>query len=131
MMTVRIFLPTDILLEQEGVARLHAEGAEGCFTLLPRHIDYVAMLVPGILTLEDQAGEQRHVAVDEGCLVKVGREVRISTRNGVAGTDIETLAEVVKRQFKQVDEQEKRARAILTGLEYSVLKRFSELKHPG
>lgn len=130
MMQVRIFLPTEIFSEQENVSKVVAEGMEGYFTLLPRHIDYVSVLVPGILLLEFADGSELLFAVDQGTLVKRGPEVAISTRNAVRGKSMEQLATVVEEQFKQLDDQEKKARIILAGLEYNMLKRFSELKHP-
>jgi len=130
MMQVRIFLPTEIFVDQKSVVKLVAEGMEGYFTLLPRHIDYVSVLVPGILVLELADGKELLFAVDQGTLVKRGPEVAISARNAVAGESMELLARVVEEQFKQLDDQEKKARVILAGLEYNMLKRFSELKHP-
>ena len=128
-MTVKIFLPTEIFLEQENILALTAEGLEGYFTLLPQHIDYVSILVPGILTLLRSDNSEQYIAVDQGTLVKRGDEVAISTRNGVVSTSLEELAGIVDNEFKQLDDMEKKARAILTGMEFNVLKRFSELKH--
>ena len=45
---LRIFLPEKILLDRP-VRKVVAEGESGSFALLPRHVDYVEPLVPGIL----------------------------------------------------------------------------------
>ncbi len=128
-MQVRIFIPTEVFYENDTVTQIVAEGMEGYFTLLQRHIDYVSVLVPGIMTLEKDTGPNEYIAVDHGTLVKKDDEITISTRNAVRGDSIEMLSSIVEKEFKQIDEMEKKARAILTGLEYSMLKRFSELKH--
>ncbi|HBE49542.1 MAG TPA: F0F1 ATP synthase subunit epsilon, partial [Cyanobacteria bacterium UBA11369] len=47
-MKLKVLLPTKILLEEE-VSKITAEAANGSFCLLPRHIDFVTALVPGIL----------------------------------------------------------------------------------
>ena len=129
MMHVQIFLPTEVFYQEKTISKIVAEGMEGYFTLLPRHIDYVSVLVPGIMTIEHENGTNDYIAVDRGTLVKKGNNVAVSVRNGVRGETIVKLSTVVEDQFKKVDDMEKKARAILTSLEFNMLKRFSELKH--
>lgn len=128
MMQVGIYLPTQVYWQGEEVRKLTAEGLEGFFTLLPRHIDYVAVLVPGILTMEDNRGKELLFAVDQGTLIKQGAEVTISTRNSVQGDNINTLAKVVDDEFKQLDDLERKARTALSGLEHTMMRRFAELR---
>jgi len=65
-MTLRVLLPEKVVLERE-VQKVVAEGENGSFGLLPRHVDYVEPLVPGILSFVP-VGETDEVfaAVDEG-----------------------------------------------------------------
>lgn len=126
MMQVTLILPDKIGGQYREVSKLRAEGLEGHFTLLPAHIDYVSVLVPGIMQLT--AGNREHIfAVDHGTLVKIGSSVRISCRNAVEGVDISQLSRVVEEQFKEIDDMEKKARSALLGLEYGVIRRFAEL----
>jgi F0F1-type ATP synthase epsilon subunit len=81
-MMVKVILPSGVLLEQAAV-KVVAEAQNGSFGLLPRHVDFVAALVPGILTLTSEEGEDTFLAVDEGVLVKHGPEVLVSTWNAV------------------------------------------------
>ena len=83
-MRVKLVVPSGVLLEQEAV-KVVAEAQDGAFCLLPRHIDFVAALVPGILGLTSADGEETFVALDEGILVKHGPEVLVSTWNAVQG----------------------------------------------
>ena len=125
-MEVSLILPHKIYCQHSEVGKLRAEGLEGYFTLLPAHIDYVSVLVPGIMQLT--AGNQEHIfAVDHGTLVKIGSSVRISCRNAVEGEDITQLHQVVEEKFKEIDDMEKKARSALLGLEYGVIRRFAEL----
>ena len=127
MITVILILPHRIYRQYNEVSRLSAEGLEGHFTLLPAHIDYVSVLVPGILQLT--AGNKEYIfAVDQGTLVKTGNSVRISCRNAVEGEDITKLSQVVEEKFKKIDDMEKKARSALLGLEYGVIRRFAELE---
>ncbi|RJX35796.1 MAG: F0F1 ATP synthase subunit epsilon [Desulfurivibrio sp.] len=123
-----IYLPTRIYWQADTVSKIIAEGLEGYFTLLPRHVDYIAVLVPGVLTVEDHGGGARYFAVDHGSLVKQGGRVNISTRNCIQGKDFSSLVTIVATEFHQIDDLEKKARTALAGLEHSMLRRFAELK---
>jgi len=127
LMTVSIFLPTEVFLEKNEIRKVSAEGMEGWFTLLPEHIDYVAILTPSILTLEDHNREERYFAVDHGTLVKRGKQVSISTRRAIHGKDLDSLAHVVKEELTAMDDLEKKARSVLVGMEHSIMQRFAEL----
>ena len=81
-MRFKILLPSEIYLDQE-VSKVIAEANNGSFCLLPRHIDFVAALAPGLLSIEDDKGQEVFMAVDEGILVKKGQDVSVSTRNVV------------------------------------------------
>lgn len=127
LMTVSIFLPTEVFLEKNEIRKISAEGMEGWFTLLPEHIDYVAILTPSILTLEDHNREALYFAVDHGTLVKRGKQVSISTRRAIHGKDIDSLAHVVEEELTAMDDLEKKARSVLVGMEHSIMQRFAEL----
>lgn len=126
MMEVTLILPHKTYYHHSDVGKLSAEGLEGHFTLLPAHIDYISVLVPGIMQLT--AGKKEHIfAVDHGTLVKIGPSVLISCRNAIEGEDINKLSQVVDEKFKEIDDMEKKARSALLGLEYGVIRRFAEL----
>ena len=120
LMSVSIFLPTDVFLEKDGIRKVITEGMEGWFTLLPEHIDYVAILTPSILTLEDHNRDTHYFAVDHGTLVKRGKQVSISTRRAIRGKNLDSLATAM-------DDLEKKARSVLVGMEHSIMQRFAEL----
>ena len=84
-MNLRILLPTRILIDRP-VDKVITEAENGSFCLLPRHIDFVAALVPGLLSfMADQ--EEQFVAIDEGVLVKNGANVLVSVRDAVIDTN--------------------------------------------
>lgn len=123
-MTVKVILPSGVFLEQEAVKTV-AEAQNGSFCLLPRHIDFVAALVPGILTLTSPGGEETFLAVDEGVLVKHGPEVLVSTGNALQGK-LGRLRQAVLAQFHELGEQEQRARLALDRLEASLVHQILE-----
>ena len=89
-MRFKLLLPTEVLLD-EPVQKIVAEARDGSFGILPRHIDFVAALVPGVLAYVAADGVERFVGIDEGMLVKRAGEVMASTRNAVTGDDLESL----------------------------------------
>ena len=71
-MQLKIFLPSRLFIEKNGVTRIVAESPEGWFGLLPRRLDCVAALTPGILIYETGMDGEAAVAIDAGVLVKTG-----------------------------------------------------------
>ncbi|WAK03927.1 F0F1 ATP synthase subunit epsilon [Methylobacter sp. YRD-M1] len=126
-MRLKLLLPSHILLD-EPVRKVIAQAGNGSFCLEPRHVDFVAALVPGVLIYVSEAGQEVFVAVDEGILVKCGPDVLVSTPNAVPGDDLETLRETVEARFKQLDEAERLTRSALARLEAGVLRRFTQMQ---
>jgi F-type H+-transporting ATPase subunit epsilon len=126
-MRIKVMLPTEILVD-EPVTKVIAEAENGSFCMKPHHIDFVAALVPGLLTFVTEAGEERFLAVAEGTLVKCGPEVLVSTHNAVQGTDLARLKESILSRDREADEHEYIARSALARLEAGVIRRFVELE---
>ena len=125
-MNLKISLPTEILID-EPVTRVVAEAQNGSFCLLPRHIDFIAALAPGLMSYETEHGEERFVALAEGILVKCGQDVMISTRHAVPGGDLGELHRLVDTQFQTIDERERMAQSALARIESDFVRRFIEL----
>lgn len=126
MMKLKVLLPTEVLID-EVASKIIAEAENGCFCLLPNHVDFVAGLVPGLLLFESREGEEIFLAVDEGILVKCGLEVLVSVRNAIRGTDLETLKNTVEQEFQSLDEREQMTRGALAKLEASFIRGFLEV----
>ena len=128
-MRLKLLTPTEVLVD-ETAARINAEGPDGQFCLLPRHRDWVAALVSGIVGFITPGGDEIFIAVDQGVLVKSGDEVLISVRRAVRDGDLARLREVVETRFRHYDDQEKAARGAIARLEAGVIRRFLELQEP-
>lgn len=127
-MILKVLIPTEVLLERT-IASLTAEGQNGSFCLRPRHIDFVAPLVAGLLYfVEEQGGAEGFVAIDQGVLVKYGSQVTVSVRNAVFGPSLEDLLNIVDERFGVMDDQQRMVRSAMTRLEADFLRRFMELK---
>lgn len=126
-MNLKVLLPTEVLVDMP-VTRVVAEAVNGEFCLLPRHIDFVSALVPGLLSFRTPDGQERFAAIDRGILVKCGQDVSISTYRGVTGTDITRLHSLIEEQFLELDEHERKARSALARLEAGTLRGFLNLQ---
>lgn len=125
-MKLKVLLPTEVIVEQK-VTKIVAEGQNGSFCLLPRHIDFVSALVPGILSFTLESEEEIFLAIDEGILVKCGSEVFVSTLNAVQDKNLNHLKQTVEEKFRTLDEGEKLTRSALAKFEASMVRRFREL----
>lgn len=124
---LQVLLPTDVLVD-ETVVKVIAEAHDGEFCLLPRHIDFVAALVPGVLYFYNSAGAESYAAIDAGILLKCGSTVSVSCLNGVRGASLAQLRKIAAERFLALDERERNARAALARLEAGTLRRFRDLQ---
>ena len=109
------------------MSRIVVETPEGSFGLLPRRLDCVAALVPGILSFQSETQGEVFLALDAGVLVKTGQTVMISARRAIRGEDLSRLHEAVEQQFLTLDTQEIAMRATMARLESGFMRRFASL----
>lgn len=130
-MHLHVLTPERVLFERP-VTKVVAEAEDGCFGLLPRHIDFVAPLTPGILCYVDADDErERFLATAEGVLVKRGDEVLVSVRSAVGGEHLGELERTVREELTIRDERARRARRAVSRLEADIVRRFIELREEG
>jgi len=124
-MKLKVWAPTEVVFDQE-VTKIKAEAENGWFGVLPRHVDFVTSLVPGILSFDLPEKQTEYLAIDHGILVKCGPEVSVSTRNAVRGADLGTLKEAVAKQFRTLHEKELAAREFEAKLEADLVRQLME-----
>jgi F-type H+-transporting ATPase subunit epsilon len=125
---LKVLLPFQIFLEKKGVTRIVARTFQGGFGILPQRLDCTAALEPGILTYETESEGEVYIAVDRGVLVKAGADVLVSVRNAIGGMDLDKLHEAVKREFLNLDEQEKSVRTVLAKIEGGLIRRLMDFQ---
>jgi len=128
-MNLRILLPFRVFADEGDVVRIVAETRTGSLGLLPRRLDCVAALAPGILTYETEGEGEVYVAVDEGVLVKTGPEVLVSVRQAIGGTDLGELRDAVEQEFLTLDEHEQSMRFVLAKMESDFIRRMVTFHH--
>jgi F-type H+-transporting ATPase subunit epsilon len=129
LMHLEVLVPSQVFASRTGVSRIVAETHEGLFGLLPRRLDCIAALSPGILTYETAEEGEVYVAVDAGVLVKTGAKVLVSVRRAISGIDLEHLRSSVEQEFLTLDEHERSVRSVLAKLEIGLLRRLANLQH--
>jgi F-type H+-transporting ATPase subunit epsilon len=126
---LKVLLPSTTFLDRE-VDQVTAEGANGHFSLEPRHVDFVAALVPGIFSFVE-GGLERFMAVNAGMLVKRGGEVLVSTRDATRVDDLGRLRTVVREHFAEQTEHEAKARTALARMEAGFIRGLLEQQKYG
>ena len=127
LMNLKILLPTEVFLETKA-SKIVAEAGDGFFGLLPKHVDFVSALVPGIFTYWDRDDKEVLMAIDRGLLVKFGQEVLVSSRNAVCGEDLQELQRLIDETFYELDEHDRNARSVVAKMEADLMRRLVELK---
>lgn len=125
-MRLQVLLPTRQMLDEQ-IQKVSAESGNGSFTLLPRHIDLVTTIEPGLMTYTTSDGDEVPLAVDQGILVKRGADVFVSVNRAMRGEDLRTLRQTVEREFHELDEHERKVRAALADLQADLVRYFVEL----
>ena len=126
-MRLEVFVPTARLVDVATI-KVVAEGPDGFFALLPRHIDMAAALTPGLFVYVTAEGEERFLGIDAGVLVKRGAEVRVSVLDAFESDDLASLRAQVWRQFLNLDDHERAARTALARLEAGAIRRVLEIE---
>lgn len=126
-MNLKILLPFKVFADIKNVSSIVMETSEGSYGLLPQRLDCVAALVPGIFTYETD-GTSHYVAVDNGVMVKAGAQVLVSVRNAFGGADLGKLGDLVKKDFKSEDENQKQVNTVIAKLERGFIYSFDKLR---
>jgi F-type H+-transporting ATPase subunit epsilon len=120
-MRLRVYIPVRIVVDRTAV-KVSVQAADGARTLLPNHIDFVTALAPGLLSYEDETGQEHFLAVDHGILVKQGDLVSVSSARAIGEQDLGRLEELVEREYRTLDERQRKVRSVLARLESDLIQ---------
>jgi F-type H+-transporting ATPase subunit epsilon len=124
---LEVLTPAEVIVDVMA-SKVTAEARNGSFTLLPRHIDFVAPLVPGLLSFVVD-GQDRLLAINAGVLVKRAESVRVATADAFEGEGVLGLQRKLREAFRDMTESEQRGRSVLVHLETDAMRRLLELEH--
>ena len=126
MMQLKVMEPEQMITETQA-DKIIAEGQNGSFCLEPRHVDFLSALKPGIL-LYTVGDEEHYVAVDEGILVKCGKQVLVSVLNAIKGETLEELEQRIRKEFKKTEAMNQASKIAIKSMEADLLLRFLEFE---
>jgi len=126
-MKVRILSPLGRVLE-EDVEKISFESLSGSRTLLPNHIDVVSAMPPNIMSLLTTEHKEIYLACTQGVLVKQGPLVLISAHKAVIGDDLDNLANLIKTEFAQDEDNRRQVNTAIARLEAQLSRGFMNLK---
>ena len=129
-MQVKIILPHQIFWQENDILRLVVETNKGSLGILPRRLDCILSLRPGLLVYETPSGEAC-MALDAGILLKCGTQVSIAVRRAVKDAALSDLQQAVSAEFLRLSEHEIQVRTALERLESGFIRRMMELKRHG
>jgi F-type H+-transporting ATPase subunit epsilon len=131
LMSLKVLLPFEVFADESEVERIVLETSQGSYGLLPKRLDCVAAIVPGIITYQRAEGGERYIAVDAGVLVKTGTEVSISVRHAIAGKDLAQLRTSVEAAFNQQSAEEKKVQWVFQKMESDFIHRLVSFQKGG
>lgn len=124
-MRLRVSIPVRIVVDRTAL-KVSVQAVDGARTLLPNHIDFVTALAPGLLSYEDEEGREHFLAVDHGILVKRGEQVSVSSARAIGERDLGQLEELVEREYRALDERQRKVRSVLARLESDLIQELVE-----
>jgi F-type H+-transporting ATPase subunit epsilon len=127
MMDLKILLP-ERTYWQGSVKKVVGEALNGFFCLLPGHVDFVTIMVPGIFFALTDEEKDIYIAINEGILIKTQNQVTLSIRNAIKGENLGSLKKQVEENFMKINQQERGARNALQKLEADFVRRFMDIE---
>jgi len=113
----------------EGVSQFIAADEGGSFGILAGHAHTVALLRYGLARFIDDCGIWRYLAMPGGVLRFADNQLTITTVRYFLGDDREAICADLETAMQQTDSEVHRARAALSEIEHSLVKRLAELSN--
>lgn len=110
-----------------AVRRFVAADESGSFGILAGHEPMVAVLRYGLVRFEDDSGQWHYAALPGGTLRFAGNRLTVATVQHFLGLERGTLLQQLSTEMARTDSDIARARATLTEIEHSLLRRLGEL----
>lgn len=110
-----------------AVRQFIAADASGSFGILADHEPMVAVLRYGLARFQDDAGQWHFAALPGGTLRFSGNRLSVASVHYFLGLERGTLLQQLTAEMARTDSDIARARATLTEIEHSLLRRLGEL----
>lgn len=132
-MKLTVATPLAIVVDAEDVTHLRAEDESGAFGVLNGHADFLTALAVSVVSWRNgPQGVEHHVAVHGGMLeVRGGSVIAITTREAVAGDDLQRLESEVLARFRRQLAEEQAAHKDAQRLYLAAIRQICHFLRPG
>ena len=134
-LNLKIITVDKIFIEKTINKFYFKEKENGNLTILPRHIDYISCFNDGYISYIDIENNKYFIAVKQGVLVKVGRDIQISTMEALGNEiNLTKLKEIILQKQKSDDnlkQYEKKIISSLDNIEFELLNKMRRLGQNG
>lgn len=122
-MRLKALTPAGIAVDEQ-ITRVRFDAQDGSFTFLPKHADFVSVIVPGLVsfTLASNPEKEVFMACDSGILVKDNATVLLSVRRAVVSENLQELSRTIAEEFKKDEENRKTVNAAMARLEVGLTR---------
>ena len=128
-MNLKVMTPYSVALNMP-VSQVTVDAVDGFFTLKPKHMDFINVLKPGIVTYKKD-NKEFFIACNRGVVVKRGDEVSISTPLAILGENLNELKKKIAIDFQAMEEERKEVRVSMARLEVGLTKGLASLSVAG
>ena len=126
-MELKVVTPIEVILSCP-IQKITIEGIDGFRSLLPKHIDFITALKPGIMTYVTTDNATKYLACNQGLFVKCGTQVSISTPWAVISDDLEHLKHHIKQNMAEMEQERKEVGVSMARLEIGLTKGLIQLR---
>lgn len=112
-----------------NVTHFIGADADGCFGVMAGHMHMVAILRYGLARFCDQTGVWRYLALPGGVLRFFDNRLTICTVRYFLGENRELICQSLADEMTQLDSEIHAARATLSEIERSLMRRLAELSN--
>lgn len=126
-MELCVYSPLGILLEQD-ILSVTLETLDGYYTLLPKHVDFAAVLTSGIVSYKTVDEKEKYLACHQGIAIKKASRVTLTVQGGILADSLPELQQQIAFEAKQNEQQRKELNTAMARLELGVIRGFQKLR---
>jgi F-type H+-transporting ATPase subunit epsilon len=112
----------------EGVESFVGEDPTGSFGLMAHHVRFMTVLTFGLARLRLADGSRQYVGLPGGLLYFIDKELRISTRRYLLGSEAGAIAGALAQEMAAEEQALAQTRRKLHRLEAEMLERLAQLE---
>lgn len=114
-----------------NVSQFVGVDTQGSFGILAGHVHTVTLLRYGLARFCDLSGVWRYLALPGGVLRFVDNKLTVTTVRYFLGDDRELICDQLAEEMARTDSEVHKARATLSEIEHSLVRRLAELSKRG